>query len=67
MISRDVIVDEIKEQQQPITSYVKAVIGHNFENFDSTNMGSAETSVVEAQIEENVRRSTRKIGFPQIL
>lgn len=59
VISRDVIVDKIKELQQLVTSYIKVVTSYSFENSNST-----ETLVVEARIEENVIRSTRKRGFP---
>lgn len=40
-IIQDVIVNEIKEQQQPVTHYVKAVTDYNFENSYSTYTGSA--------------------------
>ena len=31
VISREVIVDKIKELQQPVTGYVKVVTGYNIE------------------------------------
>ena len=67
MINRDIIFDEIKNLQQPITSCQKAVIDYNNENFVYVELESAEMPHIEAQIEENVIRSTRKIGFPQRL
>lgn len=65
VISRDVIVDEIKELHQPVTGYIKVVIGYNFENSDSIETDGAETHVAKARNEENVRRSIRQIGLPQ--
>ena len=34
VISRDIVVDEIIEMHQPITSYIKVVTSYNFENSD---------------------------------
>ena len=48
---RDVVFDEIKQLQQPVTDYVKVVANYNFENSDSAKLGSAKTPIVEAQIE----------------
>lgn len=49
VISRDVIVDKIKEMQHPVTGYVKGVTGYNFETSDSIDTRSAETLVAEAR------------------
>lgn len=42
VINRDVIFDEIKNLQQPITSCQKVVIDYNNENFVSVELESAE-------------------------
>lgn len=67
LINRDVIVDEIKELQQLVTSYVKDVSGYSIENSFSIEFESVEPALVEARMEENVRRSTRQRGLPQRL
>jgi hypothetical protein len=41
VISRDVIVDKIKELLQPIIDYIKVVTGYSFENSDYVDTGSA--------------------------
>lgn len=64
---QDVVFDEIKQLQQTVTDYVKVVTSYNFENSDSAKLGSAKMPIVEAQIEENMRRSTRKKDLPERL
>lgn len=67
VIRRDVVFHEMKLLQQSVSGYVKAVIDYNFENSDPVDTGSAKMPVVEALIEENMRRSTSKRGLPQRL
>lgn len=41
VISRDVIVDKIKELQQSVIDYIKVVTCYSFENSDYADTGSA--------------------------
>lgn len=50
LISRDVIFDEIKEVQQPITSYQQAVTSYISEKLIPVVLENAQTTPVEARI-----------------
>lgn len=67
VIIRDVAVDEIKELQQPATSYQKVVTSYNNEETVHIVLDNAKTPPIEVQMEENVRIPIRQKGFPPIL
>lgn len=64
MISRDIIFDEIKEVKQCATNYTNMSISYTSENFVSVVLEGAESAPVEAQMEDNVRRTTKQRGMP---
>lgn len=81
VISRNVIIDEMKQLKQGVTGYQQSIIGYmqaitdyqnsvtgyRYEILDSEVAGSIEQHVVEARDEANVRRSTRQRGLSQRL
>lgn len=61
---QDIIFNEIKQQQQHVTGYQKAVTGYNIEKSVSTELESAKTTPIKARFEENMRGSTRQRSLP---
>lgn len=47
VISLDIIVDEIRESQQPVINYVKVVTDYSFEKSNSAETERAKTLVTE--------------------